>query len=247
MALVIATVFLCKQAHLLRESMAAHTALGGWVGRLQRVSLSLGEAESAQRGYLLTGKGEYLTPYQRAVTTLPATLGTLDNIPIADPQLGVLVSDIRRQSDLKLTELGRTINLYQQGRPAAAIALVQSDSGEHFMEQVRADAAKAIDIVMANRSALNERVDSGASRLTWPRSPRAARALRLRFFILTSTGSNPSTTPTGTRPETRCYASSRCVCIAWCGPPMRSRGWGGRRVRGRTVRYPGDQKRDRGG
>lgn len=161
-ALVIAMVFLGKQAQLVRESMAAHTALGGWVGRLQQVSLSLREAESAQRGYLLTGKGEYLTPYQRAVTTLPAALGALDNIPIDDPQLRDLVRDIRSQSDLKLTELGRTISLYQQGRLAAAIALVQSDSGEHSMEQVRADVAKAVDIVKANRSALNSRVDSGS-------------------------------------------------------------------------------------
>ena len=162
-ALIIATVFLGKQAHLVRESMAAHTALAGWVARLQRVSLSLGEAESAQRGYLLTGKAAYLAPYQRAVISLPAALGALDNIPINDRHLGALVSDIRRQSDLKLTELSHTIGLYQQGRPAAAIALVQSDSGERSMEQVRADVAQAIDIVMANRSALNERVDSGSA------------------------------------------------------------------------------------
>ena len=30
-ALVVAAVFLGKQAQLVRESMAAHTALGGWV------------------------------------------------------------------------------------------------------------------------------------------------------------------------------------------------------------------------
>jgi diguanylate cyclase (GGDEF)-like protein/PAS domain S-box-containing protein len=162
-ALVAATVFLGKQAQLVQVSMAAHTALGGWVGRLQRVSLALGEAESSQRGYLLTGKDQYLAPYHRAVSLLPQALGALDAIPIDDPELAALVSDIRHQSDLKLVELSRTISLYQQGRRDAAIALVQSDSGEHSMEQVRADVDKAIDIVMANRNALNSRVASGSA------------------------------------------------------------------------------------
>ena len=162
-ALVVAAVFLGKQAQLVRESMAAHTALGGWVGRLQRVSLSLGQAESAQRGYVLTGKNEYLLPYQRAVTALPAALSALDTIPSDDSQLSVMVGDIRRQSDLKLAELARTISLYQQARRDAALALVQTDSGEHSMEQIRGDVENAVAIVMAKRSALNARVAAGSA------------------------------------------------------------------------------------
>ena len=83
-ALVVATVFLAKQAQLVRQAMVAHTSLGGWVGRLQQVTLTISEAESAQRGYLLTGKDEYLAPYRRAVTRLPGYLDTLDTIPIDD-------------------------------------------------------------------------------------------------------------------------------------------------------------------
>ena len=161
-ALVVATVLLAKQAQLVRQAMTAHTALGGWVGRLTQVSLTIGEAESAQRGYLLTGKDEYLAPYRRAVARLPGILDTLDTIPLDDSVLAAQVRDVRHQTDLKLAELAQTITLYQEGHRAAALALVQTDTGQHFMDQVRADVATGIDIVLANRSALNARVVSGS-------------------------------------------------------------------------------------
>ena len=161
-ALVVATVFLAKQAQLVRQAMVAHTSLGGWVGRLQQVTLTISEAESAQRGYLLTGKDEYLAPYRRAVTRLPGYLDTLDTIPIDDFLLAAQVRDIRRQTGLKLAELDQTIRLYQQGRREAALALVQTDTGQRYTDQVRADVANGIAIVVANRSALNARVASGS-------------------------------------------------------------------------------------
>jgi diguanylate cyclase (GGDEF)-like protein/PAS domain S-box-containing protein len=161
-ALVVATAFLAQQAQLVRQAMVAHTALGGWVARLQQVSLTIGEAESAQRGYLLTGKDEYLAPYRQAVIRLPGILDSLDTIPIDDPVLAAQVRDIRHQTDLKLAELAQTVSLYQKGRREAALALVQTDSGQHFMDRVRADVATGIAIVVANKSALNARVVSGS-------------------------------------------------------------------------------------
>jgi diguanylate cyclase (GGDEF)-like protein/PAS domain S-box-containing protein len=162
-ALVVTTAYLAKQFHVVQEAMSAHTALGGWVGRLQRVSIALGEAESAQRGYLLTGKEDYLAPYRQAMTKLPQLLNDLDVIPINDPLLAAPLSDIRHQSELKLAELDQTIREYQQGRREAALALVQSDTGKHYMDQVRADVAAAIEAVMITRSDLNSRVAAGSS------------------------------------------------------------------------------------
>ena len=162
-ALIVATVLLAKQAHLVREAMVDQAALAGWVGRLQYVSLCLGEAESAQRGYLLTGKDEYLAPYRKAVSELPGLLSALDNIPINEPTLAGHKDDIRRQSALKVAELAQTISLSQQGHQPAALALVQTDSGQRYMDQVRDDVSAAVEIVMAHRSALDARVVSGSN------------------------------------------------------------------------------------
>jgi CHASE3 domain sensor protein len=53
-ALIVATVLLAQQAQLVLEAMLRQTALNGWEGRLQHVLLCLTEAETGQRGYLLT-------------------------------------------------------------------------------------------------------------------------------------------------------------------------------------------------
>lgn len=162
LALILATAWLAKQAHLVRGAMVDQAALAGWVGRLQRVSLTLSEAESAQRGYLLTGREIYLAPYDKAVASLPGMLSALDSIPINEPALAHHLEQIRQQSGLKLAELARTINLYQQGQKQAALALVQTDFGERYMDHIRGEVAAVIEIVVARRSELNARVVSGS-------------------------------------------------------------------------------------
>ena len=49
--------------------MVSHT--NAVLGQLESVLSSLTDAETAQRGYLLTGQAAYLDPYRGAVTRLP--------------------------------------------------------------------------------------------------------------------------------------------------------------------------------
>lgn len=99
--------------------------------------VSLLDAETGQRGFLLTGEDRYLEPYDRAIRTIPANLAILNGFqpeqvaPERRARLNSLV-------DLKLTELRRTIDLRRTQGSAPALAIVLSDEGKRAMDEIRA-------------------------------------------------------------------------------------------------------------
>ena len=161
-ALVVATLFLAHQAQLVRDAMVQQTALTGWLGQFQRVLILLADADSGQRGYLLTGRDRYLVDYRRALRELPQVLRQLDTVPLENPVLRACVVSIRKQSALKLAELSDTIRLYDTVSHAAALALVQTDSGQGYMDELRADVNTGVTIIRAARRTLNDKVVSGS-------------------------------------------------------------------------------------
>jgi signal transduction histidine kinase len=96
------------------------------------------DAETGQRGYLLTGKDTYLAPYTEAAKRVPKLIRDVsDKIgggPDVDAWRGVI--------EAKMAELAKTVQLYQAGRQAEALAIVQSDHGQKLMNQARAMAAR---------------------------------------------------------------------------------------------------------
>lgn len=162
-ALIVATFLLAQQAQLVRDAMLRQTALYGWEGRLQNVLLCLTEAETGQRGYLLTGADEYLLPYHQALEELPKLEERLEAIPLGDPTVSQHLRDIRQKAALKAAELAETIQLHDQGRDEAALALVRSDTGRRYMEQIRADIDTVATILRAHRNETNARVVAGST------------------------------------------------------------------------------------
>ena len=98
----------------------------------------LKDAETSQRGFLLTGREEYLRPYETARQTLPQLMEQLkvDAVSSTSGQLG----DLGRFSDLqdaKLAELASTIDLVRRGDSDRAQSIVQEDVGRQLMLQMR--------------------------------------------------------------------------------------------------------------
>jgi len=96
------------------------------------------DAETGQRGYLLTGDNRYLAPYNRAVGSLPAEMAALKTLMDQHPggaqtfsRLNALVSD-------KLAELSETIEIRRTKGSAPALAVVLSDRGKQRMDAIRA-------------------------------------------------------------------------------------------------------------
>ena len=67
----------------------------------------LTDAETAQRGYLLTGKETYLEPYNRARTALPAVLASLDSATGSNSSQAERVAALQPVLAAKLQELAR--------------------------------------------------------------------------------------------------------------------------------------------
>jgi signal transduction histidine kinase len=95
------------------------------------------DAESGQRGYLLTGQTVYLDPYQRAVAQIPGELDAL-RVGTADNARQRHNLDLLRPAlQQKLSELGGSIALAHLGKGSDAVAVVRTDSGRRYMAAVR--------------------------------------------------------------------------------------------------------------
>jgi CHASE3 domain sensor protein len=102
----------------------------------------IGDAESGQRGFLLTGDPTYLKPYKAALPKIDHTFARLRELINANGtavmidhagQLNVLIGK-------KLNEMESTLALNERGGRQAAFQLIDTGLGQQLMEQIRAQA-----------------------------------------------------------------------------------------------------------
>jgi CHASE3 domain sensor protein len=97
---------------------------------------SLKDAETGQRGYLLTGRAEYLEPYGSVLSVIRHDLEQLNALVMRPenrarmPRLGLLVES-------KLAELRKTIDLRRTAGGEAALNIVLLGQGKEIMDQIR--------------------------------------------------------------------------------------------------------------
>ncbi len=112
---------------------------------ISNLLLQIRRAESGQRGYLLTGDRQYLTDYFEAAAaidpTIAAVKGTLADNPDQRQNLVALERSMRQ----KLAELDETIRLYDAGQKEDSLALVKTDTGRRFMEDIRTVATRMLN------------------------------------------------------------------------------------------------------
>ena len=105
--------------------------------KLNDLVKSLLDAETGQRGFLLTDRREYLKPYVQAQVEARKTLGWLNDYYGKDPQTSAVMSDVMKETESKLSELATTIDLHDRGIENGWRELLLSDIGREKMEQVR--------------------------------------------------------------------------------------------------------------
>lgn len=102
---------------------------------LQRLLLN---AETGQRGYMLTGDPSYLQPYTQAVTEVEASLNSLRALVVSNAQMMAEFAVLSRAISRKLAELELTIKLRQSGAEHEAWQVVmETGLGRQYMDAVR--------------------------------------------------------------------------------------------------------------
>ena len=125
---------------VLRENqqkiLHSHTVLVA----LDKLISTMQDAETGQRGYLLTGNDKYLAPYNEAVAAVGSRLDTVASLTGDNAAQQRNIVQLRRHLDAKLGELGETIDLRRIKGAEAALALVNTDRGKFEMDAIRSQA-----------------------------------------------------------------------------------------------------------
>ncbi|MEP7088329.1 MAG: CHASE3 domain-containing protein, partial [Gemmatimonadota bacterium] len=104
----------------------------------QATLLDVTNAETGQRGYLLTSDERYLSPYHAALLSITADTTRLRRLTGNDAEQRQQLDSLARRVDFKLGELAETIRLSHAGRRDSALALVKSNLGRNAMDDIRA-------------------------------------------------------------------------------------------------------------
>ena len=99
------------------------------------------DAETGQRGFLLTNNEKYLQPYNSALLAVPPRLDEIAQLTSDNPAQKPRIAALKLHVGAKLAELKETIDLRHTQGLDAALAIVNSDRGKVEMDAVRAQVA----------------------------------------------------------------------------------------------------------
>jgi signal transduction histidine kinase/CheY-like chemotaxis protein len=159
--LLAATLLLLAAAVLFeREVTQSITAAGErsgiarmQAGAAQQVLSAAQDAETGQRGFLLTGRAYYLEPYQHAAARVSSLLDRLDELGKDTPWLRDEAAPLRELVPRKLAELEQTVALARAGKGQEAVDLVLTDDGKALMDDIRVTVQRIMDRAEAERVA----------------------------------------------------------------------------------------------
>lgn len=126
-----ATFYLFEQSRLVSEELLYAREQRG---ALFRLLLSLQDAETGQRGYLLTGEASYLEPYNNAARVARERWDAVRTAFGADQHK---LTDLGPMVTQKLAELAQSIQVFSEGRRDEAFAIVKQGTGKAIMDQIR--------------------------------------------------------------------------------------------------------------
>jgi CHASE3 domain sensor protein len=119
------------------------------IDALDELLSSTQDAETGQRGFLLTGDEKYLEPYNNVASTLPSQIDRIAQLTSDDPTQQARIASLRQLVEAKFAELSETIELRRAHGADAALAVVDTDRGKVEVDGIRAQLA-AMDGVEAD-------------------------------------------------------------------------------------------------
>nr|MDQ2736803.1 CHASE3 domain-containing protein [Pseudomonadota bacterium] len=124
------------------------------ITQTQAVLSTIKDAETGQRGFLLTGSEAYLEPYNVARADLAPELKSLRNVVAGNPGQLRRVDELASLSAEKMSDLAETVALARAGNKDAARAIVNNARGKAAMDRIRIavdDAVRSEQATLAAR------------------------------------------------------------------------------------------------
>lgn len=103
------------------------------------------DAETAQRGYLLTGRPQYLEPYRNAEADILRALAEVRAQHAREPQALATVEELTRHARGRLSELATTLAMHDAGDHLGWKSVLVSDQGRATMQALRQAAGALLD------------------------------------------------------------------------------------------------------
>ncbi len=133
--MICASSFFTFQSYFRSSLLRKHSFM-----TLNSIHALLGEvtdAETGQRGYLLTGRDEYLARYQTSVPKVSRLLAELRRLRGSEGRPTEPLARLEQQIKLKLEELNTTLQVrHSEGLPAAQ-HVMEMDVGKMAMDKIR--------------------------------------------------------------------------------------------------------------
>ena len=108
---------------------------------LNQILSSMKDAETGQRGYVLTGQDSYLQPYTEARTSLELEMQKVEQETADNPDQQRRIPTLKSHIAAKLAELNETINLRRTQGFQAALDVVVTNRGKEDMDAIRSQVA----------------------------------------------------------------------------------------------------------
>lgn len=118
-------------------SVKATLATDEFIRRLDELLSTVQDAETGQRGYLLTGQQRYLEPFFDAEADLPSRLAQMEVLADRNGIPRQEVAELHKDVEQKMAELRTTIDLRRTQGTEAALREVATNRGEQYMSEVR--------------------------------------------------------------------------------------------------------------
>ncbi len=112
---------------------------------IKDLNLAVRNAETGQRGFLLTGRDDYLLPYHAAIERVTFLTGELQRLTADNPVEQARLQALSPLLQHKLEELAQTVQLRRSVGLDAALAVVLDDSGRIFMKRIEATLSSMAD------------------------------------------------------------------------------------------------------
>ena len=115
-------------------------------GTLNQILQNMLDAETGQRGYLLTGEASYRQPYDTAIKEVDGNLATLRQLYAERPAETAQIAELSKHVLRKVAEMDMSVRLRQDGKEDAWKFVITTDVGREEMEAIRATALQLVKV-----------------------------------------------------------------------------------------------------